>query len=72
MSAHFILEARSRVTGEMKTLVVEAMGFDSAEYEAAKAKTHPRMRTLGELVTVDPAEVDRDVAVRKILRTLDI
>ena len=68
----FMLEARSRETGEMKTLVVEAMGFDSADYEAAKAVTHPRMKTLGELVTIDPAEVNRGVAARKILLSLDI
>jgi hypothetical protein len=68
----FMLEARSRVTGEMKTLVVEAMGFDSADYETAKAITHPRMKTLGDLVTIDPSEVEQDGAVGKILRTLDI
>lgn len=68
----FMLEARSRVTGELRTLVVEAMGFDNADYEAAKAKTHPRMRTLGEMVTVEPSEIEQDVAVRKILRTLNI
>ncbi len=68
----FMLEARSRMTGEVKTLVVEAMGFDSDDYEAAKAVTHPRMKTLGELMTIDPSEVEQDLAVRKILRTLDI
>ena len=68
----FMLEARSRVTGEMKMLVVEAMGFDSADYEAAKAVTHPRMKSLGELVTIDPSDMERGVAALKILRTLDI
>ena len=68
----FMLEARSRMTGEVKTLVVEAMGFDSDDYEAAKAVTHPRMKTLGDLMTLDPSEVEQDLAVRKILRTLDI
>lgn len=68
----FILEARSRVTGEMKTLVVEAMSFDSADYEAAKAVTHPRMKTIGELVTIEPFEVDQGRAALKILRTLAI
>ena len=68
----FVLEARSRVTGEMKTLVVEAMGFDSADYEAAKAVTHPRMKMLGDLVTIDPTEVEQGIATRKIMRTLDI
>ena len=68
----FLLEARSRVTGEMKTLVVEALGFDRADYTSAKTITHSRMKTLGQLVTVDPSEVEQDVAVRKNLRTLDI
>lgn len=68
----FILEARSRVTGEIKTLVVEAMGFDTPEYRAAKAITHPRMRTLGNLVTIDTREVDQNLAVIKILRTFDV
>lgn len=68
----FVLEARSRVTGEMKTLVVEAMGFDSADYEAAKAVTHPRMKMLGDLVTIDPSEIEQGIATRKIMRTLDI
>ena len=48
------------------------MGFDSDDYEAAKAVTHPRMKTLGDLMTLDPSEVEQDLAVRKILRTLDI
>ena len=68
----FMLEARSRVTGEMKTLVIEAMGFDSADYEAAKMVTHPRMMRLGQLVTVDPSEVEQDVVARKIVRALNL
>jgi hypothetical protein len=30
------------------------------------------MKTLGDLVTIDPSEVEQDGAVDKILRTLDI
>lgn len=68
----FILEARSRMTGELRTVVVEAMGFDSDEYEAAKAVTHPRMAVLGDLVTLDRSEMDQDSASTKLLRILDI
>jgi hypothetical protein len=68
----FILEARSRMTGELRTVVVEAMGFDSDEYEAAKAVTHPRMVVLGDLVTLDRSEVDQDFASTKLLRALNI
>jgi len=68
----FILEARSRMTGELRTVVVEAMGFDSDEYEAAKAVTHPRMAVLGDLVTLDRSEMDQDSASTKLLQVLDI
>ena len=53
-------------------VVVEAMGFDSDEYEAAKAVTHPRMAVLGDLVTLDRSEIDQDSASTKLLRVLDI
>ncbi|TVV76945.1 hypothetical protein [Sphingomonas solaris] len=68
----FVIEARSRVTGELRTVVVEAMGFATEEYEAAKAVTHPRMRHLGQLLTMDPAEVEGDDATGKLLAALDL
>jgi hypothetical protein len=64
----FILEARSRRRGELRTAVVEVTGFDSAEYEEAKAITHPRMAMLGDLVTLDRTELDQSSASLKILR----
>lgn len=50
----FILEARSQRTGEVRELVVEAMGFASDEYLAAKAITHPRMARIAPVVSVPP------------------
>ena len=38
--------------------VVEVMGFDRAEYVMAKEVTHPRMRTLGTLCTMQATEFD--------------
>lgn len=68
----FMIEARSNQTGEIRTIVVEAMGFDTEEYEAAKAVTHPRMKHLGDLVTLNSIEIDNGTAVSKLLRILDI
>ena len=68
----FILEARSRVTGELRTVVLEAMGFDSDGYAAAKAVTHPRMRHIGELLTIDPGELGTGEAEAKIITALDL
>lgn len=68
----FLLEARSTVTGEVRTIVLEALGFDTADYHAAKAITHPRMQRMGELVTLTPTELDCDDAAVKLLSALDL
>src|SRR3546814_12579238 len=39
----FILEACARRTGEIRRIVVEAMGSSDPDYLASKAVTHPRM-----------------------------
>jgi hypothetical protein len=52
----------------LRTAVVEVTGFDSAEYEEAKAITHPRMAMLSDLVTLDRTELDQSSASMKILR----
>lgn len=68
----FMLEARSRVTGEVKTLVVEAIGLETDDYAASKAVTHPRMRTLGSLLTIDPTEIESGRAPDKILNAFGL
>ena len=68
----FLLEARSRHTGEVRNLVVEAMGFDDDDYAASKAATHPRMRTMGDLVTIAPDEIEAGDAERKLMGQLDL
>ena len=68
----FLLEARSRLTGEIKQLVVEAMGFSDEDYLASKATTHPRMRLLGPLLTILPSDVHEDRVGDHLARALDI
>lgn len=68
----FVLEARSRMTGEVRNVVVEAMGFETDDYAAAKAVTHPRMRTLGDLIEIDADDVETECASTKILEILDV
>ena len=65
-----LLKARSKVTGEVKSIVIEAMGFEMDDYLAAKAITHPRMRHLGEIVSVDRLRMDEAAARDAILNTL--
>ncbi len=67
-----LLEARSKVTGEVRSIVIEAMGFETDEYLAAKAITHPRMRHFGEIVTVDRMRMDEAAAEAAILIALDL
>ncbi|PBN42286.1 hypothetical protein [Sphingobium sp. D43FB] len=55
----FILEARSRDSGEIRTIIVEAMGSTDDVYLATKAVTHPRMAQIAPVVCVSPADVDQ-------------
>lgn len=55
----FILEARSRDTGEVRTIIVEAMGSTHEVYMAAKAVTHPRMEQIAPVIRVWPGDVDQ-------------
>ena len=50
---------RARRGEEVLQFVVEVMGFDRVEYALAKEVTHPRMRTLGTLCTMQATEFDR-------------
>lgn len=54
----FMLEARSRRTGEIRTLIVEAMGFSNLEHRASKAATHPRMAQLAPVVCLTPEDLE--------------
>src|SRR3546814_3846300 len=45
----FLLEARSRSTGEIRHVMVEAMGSNDEMYLLSKAATHPRMEQLAPL-----------------------
>jgi hypothetical protein len=62
----FVLEARSRSTGEIRQLVVEAMGFEDEDYKASKAVTHPRMAQIAPVVSITPAHL-HEGHVRAIL-----
>lgn len=68
----FLLEARSRLTGEIKQLVVEAMGFSDDDYLTSKATTHPRMRLLGPLLTIEPTDIEKDRVGDLIASALDL
>ncbi len=48
----FLLEARSRHTGEVHQLVVEAMGLLSDEYRAAKIARNPKLELIAPVVCI--------------------
>ncbi|AMK20546.1 MULTISPECIES: hypothetical protein [Sphingomonadales] len=54
----FLLEARSRSTGETREIIVEAMGSTDETYLAAKAVTHPRMQQIAPVLCVSPDDVE--------------
>ena len=63
----FLLEAHSRSTGEIRQLIVEALGTVTADYLAAKAVTHPRMELIAPILSISAEDVDR-AAVPSMVR----
>lgn len=52
----FVLEV-TKPGKDKKALIVEAMGFDTPEYEAAKAITLPRMQLIGPIFPIRPEHI---------------
>lgn len=53
-----------------KRLVVECMGIDSDEYRERKARTHPLMRRLGDLIEYDRTAADEQRAGRRLIASV--
>jgi hypothetical protein len=68
----FLLEARSRATGEIRQLVVEAMGSTADDYLASKAVTHPRMARIAPILSVTPRDAAGGGIPAMISAALDI
>ncbi|MDF0490557.1 hypothetical protein PX554_20710 [Sphingomonas sp. H39-1-10] len=62
----FVIEARSRSTGEIRQLIVEAMGGPSADYLAQKAAGHRNLEQIAPVLVITPADVD-DGRVSRLL-----
>src|SRR3546814_7668112 len=54
----FILEACARQTGEIRRIVVEAMGSSDPDYLASKAVTHPRMMQIAPISLVSTEDLE--------------
>ena len=48
------------------------MGFSDEDYLASKATTHPRMRLLGPLLTIQPSDIEDERVCDRIAGALDI
>lgn len=62
----FLIEARSRSTGEIRQLIVEAMGGPSADYLAQKETGHRKLEQIAPVLVITPADVD-DGKVSRLL-----
>lgn len=68
----FLLEARSRSTGEIRQVIVEAMGSREDVYLAAKAVTHPRMEQIAPIVCILPQDVEQSQIAPIVLRAFGL
>lgn len=68
----FVIEARSRSTGEIRRLVIEAMGFVTEDYLLSKSVTHSRMRLIAPIVAITPQDVEDDRVFDILSTALDI
>lgn len=68
----FMIEAHSRSTGESKQIIIEAMGFETADYLASKAVTHPRMKLIAPIVSISPSDVEADRVLTQLSTALDL
>src|SRR3546814_13880791 len=66
----FLLEARSRSTGEIRHVMDAAMGSNAARSLLSKAATPPRMEPLPPLVCVSPLDPERTRLTPAVLRGL--
>ncbi len=66
----FIIEATYRDHPSI-SFIVEAMGLETEDYRAAKAKTLPRMEHIGPVSQITPADLFGDEAARSARRLMD-
>lgn len=66
----FIIEATYRDQPSI-TLIIEAMGMETEDYQAAKAKTLPRMEHIGPVYQITPANLAGDQAAGSARRLMD-
>lgn len=71
----FLLEARSRRTGEIRRLVVQALGFLSDEHRAAKISQNPKLQAIAPVVCITPEDLATrrlgDILARKLTNEYD-
>jgi len=59
----FLIETFDTGTGEIKSLILEAMGFDLADYVAAKSRTHPIMQEIAPVYSINLEEANHPGAL---------
>lgn len=67
----FLIEARSRVTGEIKRLAIEASSPEDGD-QASDAGAHTRMREIAEPLCLTPPDLEAGGVGRKVAAALDL
>ncbi len=68
----FVLEIFDGATGEIRTLIVEAMGYKLPAYLEAKARTHPIMEKIAPVWTINPGDLaDVNAVMRALSAAID-
>lgn len=68
----FLVEARSRKTGEIRRLVLEAMASSDHAYLESKTLMFPRMHMIAPVLTITPPDYDAGCMAHLIADALDL
>ncbi|MCW2351797.1 hypothetical protein [Sphingobium sp. B12D2B] len=66
----FIIEAQSRHTGELRQVIVQAMGGSAAGYLALKAGARRTLEQIADVIEVTPADIDEGRFISRMSRSL--
>ena len=67
----FLLEARSRVTGEVRQLVVEAMGGATAGFLASKRSAFRALEEIAPVLRIEPSVIEAHRTYRVLAAALE-
>ena len=68
----FLIEARSRITGEIKRLAIDAIDHGDDEHDGSSTSGHSRMREIAPLLCLSSGDLELGRVARKVAAALDL